>query len=100
MGPVAMHPPTHHVLLCCVLSLAGAQFAHFPAAGGGGKPSRPAPTRQEVARPPSRQVQQEVDYDDYEDIPVPRKVIPRNRGQTNTNSRAGASAKTIPRKST
>jgi len=61
--------------------LVGGQFAHFPATGGSRKP--------EVFRPPTRHVEVEKDYDDYNDIPEVRQPVNRARGLTNSRSRTG-----------
>merc|ERR1719206_1200681 len=92
-------------VLCCLVIQAGAQFAHFPATGGGREASRipskaspqisiPQPKPPSPSRPslPTRnlvsQIETQVDYDDYDyDIPVLRKPIPRNRGRAIINSR-------------
>merc|ERR1719347_1500968 len=103
-------------VLCCLVIQAGAQFAHFPATGGGREASRtpteaspqisisqpkpPSPSRPSL---PTRnlvsQIETQVDYDDYDyDIPVLRKPIPRNRGRAIVNSRVQSVDKKIPRK--
>merc|ERR1719347_564569 len=103
-------------VLCCLVIQAGAQFAHFPATGGGREASRipskaspqisipqpkpPAPSRPSLlTRNPVSQIETQVDYDDYDyDQPVLRKPIPRNRGRAIVNSRVQSVDKKIPRK--
>merc|ERR1719347_695754 len=106
----------HVTVLFCLVIQAGAQFAHFPATGGGREASRtpskaspqisipqpkpPAPSRPSL---PTRnlvsQIETQVDYDDYDyDQPVLRKPIPRNRGRAIVNSRVQSVDKKIPRK--
>merc|ERR1719206_510391 len=103
-------------VLCFLVIQAGAQFAHFPATGGGREASRipskaspkisisqpkpPSPSRPSL---PTRnlvsQIETQVDCDDYDyDIPVLRKPIPRNRGRAIVNSRVQSVDKKIPRK--
>merc|ERR1719206_356644 len=103
-------------MLCCLVIQAGAQFAHFPATGGGREASRipskaspqisipqpkpPSPSRPSLpTRNPVSQKETQVDYDDYDyDIPVLRKPIPRNLGRAIVNSRVQSVDKKIPRK--
>merc|ERR1719244_332808 len=114
--------------LCCVAIQAGAQFAHFPATGGGREasrtpsrappppsPSQPTPPSPSRPRPPlpsqppsqsssrllphTRDPVENYDYDDYDyDQPVQRKPIPRIRGRTIVNSRVQSVDKNVPRK--
>merc|ERR1711970_144431 len=116
------------LVLCCVAIQAGAQFAHFPATGGGREasripsrappppqlPSQPPPPSPSRPRPPlpsqppspSRpsphtrdQDSQVKNYVDYDyDIPVLRKPIPRSRGRAIVNSRVQSVDKKIPRR--
>ena len=103
-------------VLCFLVIQADAQFAHFPATGGGREASRtpskaspqisipqpkpPSPSRPSLpTRNPVSQIETQVDYDDYDyDIPVLRKPIPRNRGRAIVNSRVQSVDKKIPRK--